>query len=52
MVVGALALGLLLTIVGGLALSAMKIEIPAALVAIGAGCMGGLGGLLAPSPAR
>lgn len=52
MVVGALALGLLFTVLGGLALAALGIEVSAALVAIGAGCMGALGGLLAPSPAR
>jgi hypothetical protein len=52
MVVGALALGLLLTLVGALVLAALGIEVSAAVIAIGAGCMGALGGLLAPSPAK
>ena len=52
MVVGALALTLLLTVIGGLILSALKIEVPAALIALGASAGGGLAGLLAPSPAQ
>lgn len=51
MVVGALAGALLLTVLGGLILAGLGRELSAALVAIGAGCMGALGGLLAPSPA-
>ena len=51
-VVGALAAALLLTIVGGLILSALGIEVSAALIALGAAAGGALGGLLAPSPAK
>lgn len=51
-VVGALAAGLLITLLGALVLAALGIEVSAAVIAIGAGCMGALGGLLAPSPAK
>jgi len=52
MVVGALALALLLTILGGLILAALGIEVSAAIIAIGAASGGALGGLLAPSPSK
>jgi hypothetical protein len=52
LVVGALAAALLLTVVGGFVLAGLGIEVPGALIAIGAGCMGALGALLAPSPAQ
>lgn len=52
MVVGALASGLILTVIGGLVLAGMQIDVPGELIAIGAGCMGALGGLLAPSPVK
>ena len=51
MVVGALALALLFTILGGLILAALGVEVSAAIIAIGAASGGALGGLLAPSPA-
>ena len=51
-VVSALAAALLLTIIGGLILSALGIEVSAALIALGAAAGGALGGLLAPSPAK
>ncbi len=51
MVVGALAAALILTVVGGLVLAGMRIEVPGALIALGAASGGALGGLLAPSPA-
>lgn len=52
LVVGALAAALILTVVGGLVLAGMKIDVPASLIALGAASGGALGGLLAPSPAR
>jgi hypothetical protein len=52
LVVGALAAALLLTVIGGFVLAALSIEVPGALIAIGAGCMGALGALLAPSPVK
>lgn len=52
LVVGSLAAALLLTVIGGFILSALGVEVPGALIAIGAGCMGALGGLLAPSPVK
>jgi len=52
MVVGALAAALILTVVGGLVLAGMKIDVPGALIALGAASGGALGGLLAPSPVR
>jgi hypothetical protein len=52
MVVGALAAALILTVVGGLILAAMRIDVPGALIALGAASGGALGGLLAPSPVR
>jgi hypothetical protein len=51
MVVGALSAALILTVVGGLVLAGMRIEVPGALIALGAASGGALGGLLAPSPA-
>jgi hypothetical protein len=52
LVVGALAAALLLTVIGGFVLAALKIDVPGALIALGAAAGGALGGLLAPSPAQ
>lgn len=52
LVVGALAGGMLLIVVGGLVLTALGQDVPGSLVAIGAACGGSLGGLLAPSPVK
>jgi hypothetical protein len=52
MVVGALAAALILTVVGGLCLAGLKVEVPGALIAIGSASGGALGALLAPSPVR
>ena len=52
MVVGALAAALILTVVGGLVLAGMRIDVPGALIALGAASGGALGGLLAPSPVK
>jgi hypothetical protein len=52
LVVGALAAALLLTVIGGFVLAAMGIDVPGALIALGAAAGGALGGLLAPSPAQ
>jgi hypothetical protein len=52
MVVGALALALLLTVLGGLILAGLGVEVPPAIIAVGAAAGGALGGLLAPSPGQ
>lgn len=52
MVVLALALALVLMVLGGLVLAFFDKEVPAALIALGAASGGALGGLLAPSPVK
>ena len=52
MVVGALAGALLLTVAGGLVLAGLGVDVPGALIALGAASGGALGGLLAPSPVK
>ena len=52
MVIGALALIALIAIVGAIWLAALGVEIPSAAVALGSVAIGGLAGLLAPSPVQ
>jgi hypothetical protein len=52
MVVGALAAALLLTVAGGLVLAGLGVDVPGALIALGAASGGALGGLLAPAPSQ
>lgn len=51
-VVGALALSLISSIVGAVYLKAEDKDIPDILTALGAGALGGLAGLLAPTPTK
>jgi predicted phage tail protein len=51
-VVGALALSLISSIIGAVYLKATDKDIPDILTALGAGALGGLAGLLAPTPTR
>jgi len=48
MVVGALALVVLATVIGGLVLAGFGVAVPDGLVAVGAGAGGALGGMLVP----
>ena len=51
-VVWALGLAVLITLIGAIVLTAMKVqEVPQVLTAIGSAAVGALAGLLAPSPA-
>lgn len=52
LVVGILGAAVIITLIGGFVLAAMGIEVPGALIAIGAAAGGGLGMLLAPSPVK
>jgi hypothetical protein len=51
LVVGALALAVLITLVGAILLALQGRAVPDVLLAIGSGAVGALAGLLAPSPA-
>jgi hypothetical protein len=50
MVVGGLIATILITLVGGIALTALGKSLSDGLIAIGAGAIGALAGLLAPAP--
>jgi hypothetical protein len=52
LIVGALALVAVVSIVGGLVLAALGVEIPAAIVGLGSAAIAGMVGLLAPSPSQ